>query len=258
MKRVFLGIDAGFSATVRSTGVCVLQPGSSKPVRCQHVKTQFTTAAIEGLLAGVAPYATSIDGPLVASALNAGDRYMMINRYRRCEQLLSGGIFQKRCKPGPTNSPRGQALHRQATLLANQMLALFPQTLISESFPNAFMGVMLPDSVYRKAIRRGIKSDVFWEYCMGSSRLMVRLISHVFGSQGAAIFRECRKLDDHDERAAFICALTASIAHEDQAFLVDGGADGAIVLPPEKFIQPWAIEVLRARCGVSKFVSIVG
>jgi hypothetical protein len=251
MKRAFLGIDAGFSATSRSTGVCVIDPGASAPVRALHVKTAEATSAIHKLLDGAEPIAISIDGSLVAgSGLTGAAAYVTVNRYRRCEQLLSGGIFQKRCKPGSTSTPRGLALHHQATFLANHLGTVFPKTAISESFPNAFLGVMLPDSVYKTAIRRGIKSDVFWEECAAPGRPMRRLLTSLLAAEGGKVFRASRKLTNHDERAAFVCALAAAASHQAKAFLVDGGADGAFVLPPERFIQPWALEPLKMRCSL--------
>ena len=246
MKSVYLGIDVGYSAKRKSTGVCVIEPDAREPVRCEHVKTQDTPDAILKLLAGAEPIAASIDGPLVASALSDAERYITVNRYRRCDEMLSRGLFQKRCKPGQTNSPVGQKLHDRATVLANHVLSLFPHATISESFPNAFMGVMLPDAT-TWTIPRGKKSDAFWNYCIGPSTVLERLISHLLGADGAKVFDSCRLLRNHDERAAVICALTAAAARQGQGFLVDGGADGTIVLPPEQFIQPWATEALKGR-----------
>lgn len=250
MKAVYLGVDAGFSATARTTGLCVIEPDAPLPVRAVHVRTAETISAISHLLGDARPAAISIDGSLVSElSANGGSRYITVNRYRRCEQMLSGGIFQKRCKPGATNTPRGLALHRQATLLANHLSGLFPQAVISESFPNAFLGVMLPDSSYARSIRRGVKSDVFWEHCGRDGGPMRRLLAYLLGRPGAKVFGQSRGLGHHDERAAFVCAVTAIASHQRKAFLVDGGVDGAFALPPERFIQPWAGAVLRARCA---------
>ena len=63
-------------------------------------------------LAGV-----GIDGPL-AHKLNK------VNRYRSADALLSRGPFQKRCKPGQTDSGTGKRLHEHATKLAELLLSL--------------------------------------------------------------------------------------------------------------------------------------
>jgi hypothetical protein len=124
--------------------------------------------------------------------------------------MLSGGIFQKRCKPGATNTPRGFALHQQATSIANFLLRTFPGIIIQEAFPNAFLGVMLPDSAFQVPIRRGIKSDVFWEKCVVKTVLMRELLKRLFPSRLAIkLLEAATELNDHDERAAFVCALVA-------------------------------------------------
>lgn len=140
---MYLGIDVGFSKTVRSTGICTIDPGSRVPVQCTHVRTDETFHGIDSLLERAHPRAVSINGPLlITTDLSAANGFSIRKSYRSCEKLLSGGVFQKRCKPGPTNSPRGFALHKQSTLIANQIRRLFPQALIQESFPNAFLGVL--------------------------------------------------------------------------------------------------------------------
>jgi hypothetical protein len=200
-------------------------------------------ATVRQLLAGRKPRAVSLDGPLVPGP----SAFAVVNRYRHCERLLSGGIFQKRCKPGPTNSPRGQALHRQTTSLANELVTLYPGTTISEAFPNAFLGIMLPDKTFIRPIRRGIKSDVFWKVAVSESGLMKRVLIHLFGSAALQIYRECRTLTDHDERAAFVCALTARATHSGRSLVVRTPLDGSIALGPAHFVKRWALAHLRER-----------
>lgn len=107
---------------------------------------------------------------------------------------------------------------------------------------------MLPDSVFKKPIRRGIKSDVFWAHCVRHTSLMRRLLEHLFKrSLGVKLFEHGARLDDHDERAAFVCALAARGAELKSNFVVGDGIDGTIALPPGQFIQPWAREILLAR-----------
>lgn len=246
---MYLGIDVGFSTQVRSTGVCVIEPSAREPVRCAHVRTRETFGAMEDLLARREPVAVAIDGPLVPVGSPCAS-FTEVNRYRNCERLLSGGIFQKRCKPGPTNSPRGLALHRQATKIANVLLGQFPRAVIAEAFPNAFMGVMLSDAAFQSPIRRGIKSDVFWTHCVRHTSLMQKLLGHLFERRTAKrIFEQVAPLENHDERAAFICALVARGAEQKVNHLIGDDADGRIALPPVIFIKPWALSALASRCA---------
>lgn len=237
-----LGIDVGFSERVRSTGVCVIDAHASEPVRALHVRKSDVFEAIDKLVGPRQPLAISIDGPLCPGT---AEKFEVVNRYRQCERRLSGGIFQKRCKPGPTNSPRGFALHQQATKIANHLRVKYPKTLIAEAFPNAFLGVMLPDSSFVSPIRRGTKSDVFWEHCLKGA--FMRRLSHLLYRRHALrIMDHASVLDNHDERAAFVCAITARGAEAQMNFVVGGGQDGSIALPPASLIQPWARKALRA------------
>lgn len=241
---VLLGIDAGYSKTVRSTGICVICPDAPSPVRAVRVWARDTIFAADNLLAGEAPTSIGIDAPLTPILGQA--RYKVVKQYRECERMLSGGIFQKRCKPGPTNSPRGLALHKQATKVANALSLRFPKALLVEAFPNAFLGVMLPNKAFALPIRRAIKSDVFWEQCFFKSRIMRILLTELFAADGPRIFEAGKQLTNHDERAAFICAITARSAalgtHSSCA-----GRDGTIVLPPGIFVKAWAREHLSSR-----------
>lgn len=244
-RLMYLGIDVGFSRTVRSTGICVIDPAALKPVRCVHITTHGTIQILADLMQNRQPLAVSLNGPLIRARAGT-KRFRIARRYRSCERLLSGGIFQKRCKPGPTNSPRGFALHQQSTAIANHLLRTFPDILIQEAFPNAFLGVLLPASVYQGPIRRGIKSDVFWEHCLRKG-LLADLVNFLFKNEARKIFKSAASLKDHDERAAFICALSARGAEMQVNSLVGGGTDGTIALPPKQFIQPWAWDTLIER-----------
>lgn len=243
---ISLGVDIGFSKEVASTGICVISPGHQQPVRLAHVRTGQTLKAVRQLLQGERPTCISIDGPLVPHPKRLSRIYQVINRYRDCERNLSGGIFQKRCKPGPTNSPRGQALHRQATMVANALRVDHPAARIGEAFPNAFLGVMMPPAVFQRPIRRGIKSDVFWKFGV-RNMILERLIKSLYGNHAERLVGRWHKIDNHDERAAFVCALTARAHELGSAVVIPGNLDGEILLPPSAFIQDWALNELVLR-----------
>lgn len=178
--------------------------------------------------------AVAIDGPLTKSL-------RLINRYRSAEAILSRGVFQRRGKPGQTNSPMGQQLHRNATDLARQALDivndadgklnksnhLYPihQLCLIEAFPNAFLAVLLPEvnipPVHRNA------SDRFWEVLIELGLLqsfLSGLLPNRFGP-------DLGKFHNHDKRAAIVCALTALSVSKHRFVAVGDPKDGFIVLP---------------------------
>ena len=247
---VSLGVDIGFSSEVASTGICVISPTHIEPVRVMHVTTKQTLQAIRNILRGECPTSISIDGPLVPSANGYLQGFRLVNQYRGCEKKLSGGIFQKRCKPGSTNTPRGQALHRQATYVANSLLMDHPESRIVEAFPNAFLGVMMPSTIFKQPIRRGIKSDVFWQVGI-RRKILDRLISSLYGAYSTRLSYHWRGIKNHDERAAFICALSARTSEVGNGVTVWGGDDGEFILPPAAFFQSWAINELDKRLALA-------
>ena len=82
-----IGLDVGFSAKKRTSGVAVLCDGE-----VQVGRANSESASRLGLLGGVTAAAvTAIDAPLLAT-LDA--------RIRPCERLFARGRFQRRCKAG--------------------------------------------------------------------------------------------------------------------------------------------------------------
>ncbi len=77
---------------------------------------------------------------------------------RPCEQLLARGVFQKRCKPGSNHFDAALQLKRAALETARQVKHLisarmfanmiFQDAAIVEAFPNAFLGVLLPEQLF--------------------------------------------------------------------------------------------------------------
>lgn len=124
-------------------------------------------------------------------------------------------------------------------MIAETMSAEHPSASIIESFPNAFLGVMMPDSVFRRKIRRGIKSDIFWQQGLRRG-ILGRLVDSLYDEQGHKLPQAWRRIENHDQRAAFICALAARAAELGMATHVGSGVDGRIVLPAGDFIQSWA------------------
>jgi hypothetical protein len=110
---------------------------------------------------------------------------------------------------------------------------------IVEAFPNAFLGVAVPDDDYVTAakIKRGGKFD--WLY----DRWIARDLFHraVAAAQlPDEIAARCEEATDHDVRAALACVLTAAFAANGTAVAVGQEADGYFFLPPADLWADWA------------------
>ena len=181
-----------------TTGLCLitLEHGHFR-WRCRNTKSQKARrlADLRGLIPeGTTISAVGIDGPLTTD-------FQLINRYRAADAFLSRGAFQKRCKPGPVDVPRGQLLHYHATELAKLVLELneegylhvedaghpdrIHQSRVVEAFPNAFLGVLLEgarcDQIcdQLKGTGQEKKSDEFWRVAVEDDLLLRNLIKHL-------------------------------------------------------------------------------
>jgi predicted nuclease with RNAse H fold len=191
--------------------------------------------------------AIAIDGPIVPTTI---DSEQLI---RRCERLLSKGLFSKRCKPGFSHFGTGLSLRKAATTIASEMPGYRRHNgvRVVEAFPNAFLGVMLDDKTYAafERIPRGKKSDIFFAQASRDGifdRLFECLRWHddILREQIAAIARETTRIS-HEHRAAFVCVLTAACALSEQAAYIGDEVGGSICLPPLYLWADWARAVLE-------------
>ncbi len=263
MPEYYLGIDVGYSESRRTTGLCLITiDQTSLQWRCCNTGTEESERWED--LRSLVPKDTSlvgvgIDGPL-AHKLNK------VNRYRSADALLSRGHFQRRGKPGPTNSPTGRDLHAHATKLAMLVLSLqsegyfdlqdadhpdrIHEARILEVFPTAFLAVLLTDTDHtavadqyaHSKVPRGKKSDKFWEKAI-EMRALQCLVQTLTGFKPEGL----EAITDHDHRAAFICALAALCVARSQYVAAGDPEGGHIVLPP--ILQPWAEDSLRKNLG---------
>ena len=245
MPEHYLGIDVGHSQTKPTTGLCLITLEHSQlRWHCLNTgsqKAQRLADLMSLIPEGATISAVGIDGPLTKG-------FQLINRYRAADAFLSGGAsFQSRCKPGPTNSPTGQLLHCHATKLAKLVLELneesylrvedaghpkrIHQLRVVEAFPNAFLGVLFSDALFKKLgrIPRGEKFDRFWETAVHEGILM-RLIQHL--DDQIRLDKPLGSITDHEHRAAFICALTGLCVARNKYVSVGDPKDGNICLPP--------------------------
>ena len=243
MTEYYLGIDVGHSQTKPTTGLCLitLEHGHFR-WHCLNTgsqKAQRLTDLMSLIPEGVTISAVGIDGPLTTD-------FQLIDRYRAADAFLSRGAFQKRCKPGPVDVPRGQLLHYHATELAKLVLELneegylhvedaghpdrIHQSRIVEAFPNAFLGVLLEGARYDqiKGTKRGEKSDQLWRAAVGKHSLH-DLIGHLVPQIGLG---ELDTISDHDHRAAFVCALAGLCVAKNRYVSVGDPVDGNIACHP--------------------------
>ena len=255
MKRRVLGIDAGYSATRRTTGLCVLEWDDR--VVDWRLDVAATDEAdridrLKGLLQGERRCeAVAVDGPLRPGLTLA-------YTYRAPEAALSRGAFQKRGKPGATSGGSGPRLHEAATELATLALReveIAPAKLalaaheaaVFEAFPNLFLGALCDEAEYPpKPLRKRKWTDTLFP------RVKPQLESLVASLLPGREIRGCLETNDHEEIAGLVCALTALCAARRQLVAVGSPADGYIVLPPPRLHgrsagedRPWMLRELE-------------
>ncbi|MDQ0390685.1 DUF429 domain-containing protein [Labrys monachus] len=243
-----LGIDVGFSGSRPTTGLAWSVGGAFGAARTH---TDWERRRLH-LPAAASFRVIAIDGPLVPAG--SPDRLV-----RSCEQLLARGAFQRRCKPGSSHFGTGLQLKRAALETASQIrhltsapmfeTAIFRDAAIVEAFPNAFLGVLLPEQAFAAGpIRRGRKFDWMYERAVEAGRLADLMAA--IGWDAPDLLRRIETEGDHERRAAFLCLLTAACAAAGKAEAVGDAAGGWIWLPPRAVWDPWALAALdrnRAR-----------
>ena len=235
-----LGIDVGYSRRRRTTCFALLAWDQSG-VRLRLTKAgrgprERQRALLEAIGDCRLPLTVAVDGPLASGLLPW-------KKYRSCEALLSGGVMQRRGKPGQTSSPTGRQLHLHARLLARIAVRTKPagenlieaaihehaihQLAVVEAFPNSFLAALLPESLIPTLDRDA--SDRFWEVLASGGRLeaLLRTLLPSHKAEAGTL-----ATTDHDERAAIVCALTALCVRMGGYVAVGDKDAGYIILPP--------------------------
>ncbi|MET3924420.1 hypothetical protein [Devosia sp. 2618] len=244
-----LGVDVGGSLTRRSTAVCRLSWTPSAVSwtieRCTAEPVQRRTS-IERVVAGQALLAAAFDGPLARG-------FEAISRYRPAERMLTRGLGRHIGKPGQSNTPVGRALNEQANACAGAVLSLgvlaearhteaIDRFAVAEAFPSAYLGLLLGDPAAVPAVRSN-RSDQYFAALAGHGTLSAIVRRFLPGRELAT---GPVAITNHDDRAAFVCALTAlGLAGGDYCAVGDP-YDGWIILPPMSLIAPWAQGLLAA------------
>jgi hypothetical protein len=244
-----IGLDVGFSLRRSSSGVAHL--------RGNKLSVGHTNAAPENRLALMhrEPHAAvcAIDAPVLSKSNDDP---------RACERVFTFGAFQRRCKPGlshirGTGQQLRQAGYKSACQLRTftsgaQLRTPFPRVLdqlnLIEAFPNAFLGVMLPDECFQAVPRprRGKKFDWLYDRCC-ELHLFENLVAGVNRQLEEMLLSEIRSNKNHDERAALVCLLTAAAVYEGRYTAVGDQSGGYFFLPPWQCWDPWARGGLNLR-----------
>jgi len=158
-------------------------------------------------------------------------------------------------KPGQANVPVGIKLNEAANECARLTLQTCQITTaihavkiddkaIVEAFPSTFLGVMLlkPSEI---PTDRNNRSDKYFEHLVLNGSF-VRLLQHALPAR--RFKQPVESITNHDDRAGFVCALTA-LCVAAREFTAVGDDDGWIILPPWKFIRSWARSALEANAA---------
>ncbi len=204
--------------------------------------------ASDVLVAGGPFDCIAVDGPLVPHGTPP-------SLCRPVEQALGGGGFARRCKAAFSHVPgTGRLLREHAGAAADRLLAAAPQPTrvpavraapgIIEAFPNAYLGVCLPDSVHaaQPPLRRGRKFD--WLYDRWLAPEHAGLLDRL--GLPACLPAAMPGTRDHDERAALICLMTAHGALAGRVTTLGEPVGGWITLPPLDCWANWAQDALAA------------
>jgi len=264
-----LGIDVGCSTQRRSSAVCRLDWDARKVIwrvdRFRALEPE-RSSAIAAMAGNVRLACAAFDGPLRRG-------FKVIGRYRTAERMLTRRLRPRIGKPGASNVPVGMLLNAHANACAIAVLRHCDVALathatriddkaVVEAFPSSFLGVLIDDPSMLAA-RRHNRSDLFFLHCCERG-IFDRLIDHLLPRRTLVQCPDA--LTDHDERAAFVCGLTALCVAADDHTAV-GDHDGWIILPPYALVQPWAkddleanaaAEALRSPCGGLSAFSTAG
>jgi hypothetical protein len=242
-----MGVDVGYSSTHPTTGIACLD-GDQLCLGRAGTTWESRDAQIPN---GFQPSVIALDGPLLPQGADQRIR-------RLCESVFIHAPFHKRCKPGLSHWGLGLELRRaSAEACAQFSRALAPSALekrntvccdgpIVEAFPNAFLGVLMPEVELLSApkLKRGRRFDWLYEQLVTTGRLESVLSKKL--DMPDEFWLRLRSEKDHELRASLICLLTAAIAAQGTAAIIGEAAGGWFWLPPWPLWQPWATQGLES------------
>ncbi|MDE0364791.1 MAG: hypothetical protein OXP09_04385 [Gammaproteobacteria bacterium] len=253
-----LGIDVGWSEERKSSAVCRLswnRESIAWKVRRFRANDDDRSEAIREVAGTSELLAVAVDGPLSSG-------FDTIGRYRSAERILSRGELAKRIgKPGQANSGNGRKLNKQANLAAKTVKRLcrirqashderIDKRAVVEAFPTSFLGVMVRCPA---GLSGGARSDHYFSHLVGHEtpdRTLAEFVGCLLGSKDWE--EPVHSLTNHDDRAAFVCALTALCIACAEYTAVGDCEDGWIVLPPRWAFEEWAWKAVEANESLEK------
>jgi predicted RNase H-like nuclease len=248
-----LGVDVGYSVKRRSSAICRLEWDENqldwefRRFRCDAAERQCAIAEMTGLRQILA---AAFDGPFCADLENA------IGEYRCAESILTREIGRIIGKPGPSNSPVGRKLNCATNGIVKDVLTqgrlarachdrAVHEFAAVEAFPSSYMGLLLADGRKLNGSRAG-KSDRYFAELVRTNvfeALLERFIPRRQPEKGL------EEITNHDERAAFVCALTAVGIVANDFTAVGDVKHGWIILPPKDLIQADLLATLLRNAG---------
>jgi hypothetical protein len=247
MPTNLMGIDVGFSKTRRTTGIACLE---GDHLILARVGTAWESREAK-IPKGFQPSIIAIDGPLLPLGADQHIR-------RHVESVFIRAPFHNRCRPGLSHHGVGLELRQASSdaciqfggFIAPSVLAngdsVGREGPIVEAFPNAFLGVLVPEGELALApkFRRGRRFDWLYDQMVATGRLKSLL------SKGLdlpdEVWRRLRSEADHELRAALICLLTAALAEKGTATIIGETEGGWFWLPPLSLWEPWATQGLES------------
>jgi hypothetical protein len=249
-----LGIDVGFSAKGKTTGIAWRFRGA---IEAHRAGTSWEDRR-EVLPRSVSFSLVALDAPICPEA--NGDPA------RSCKAVFYGRPFWNRCRPGLSHHGRGLALRRAGKEAASQFVGVLDNAFLSfgpevypgrpviEAFPNTFLGVLLAPNVHERWDKNLGKLRSDWLYEAAIQEGVLHHLLCDLGWNEPHIVKQFERERDHDRRAALVCLLTAGFAQAGTAAVVGDRLGGWFWLPPLCLWQRWAQDGLlgaikRAKSG---------
>jgi len=242
-----MGIDVGFSKTRRTTGIACIE---GDHLSLERAGTTWESRQAQ-IPTGFQPSVIAIDGPLLPVGADQHVR-------RHVESVFIRAPFHNRCRPGLSHHGVGLEL-RQASgdaftqfgrLLAPSASAnggtVCREGPIVEAFPNAFLGVLMPELELLAApkFKRGRRFDWLYDQMVTTGSLESLLSRNL--DLPDVVWNRLRSETNHELRAALICLLTAALAEKGTAAIIGETKGGWFWLPPCSVWQPWATQGLES------------
>jgi predicted nuclease with RNAse H fold len=235
------GIDVGLTLIDRTSGVC--RTGDDGEVIAHTYIDRLSR--VQELGRAIFFDVLAIDAPVLL-------KHELHYRPRACEKMFIWGAFQRRCKCGETQvSGTGQALRRAGIdtahafaddVATSDCVRAFPRVFgdhnIVEAFPNAFIGITLPEQTFGSTLARGAKFD--WLYDRWLESGVPGRLKGLLGWDRETFWRAIEDNSHHDERAALVCALTALCVLRGTYVAVGEPSGGYFFLPPWETWAEWA------------------